>query len=198
MTADFTKKLNAFVFKVTLPVLLFYSLASRNFYDAWDGKFVLFCFLATCASIGLVMLISYPLCRTKRNVQGEFIQSAYRSSAAILGVMLSQNMYGTAGKIPMMILGAVPLYNIMAVIILSFSNQFGSHSVRAVPLHISERPEESAPDWYFLGLLWSLLQIPMPKILDTSLDSLGNTTSPLGLLALGASFNLGKSMSQIK
>jgi predicted permease len=199
MTADFTKKLNAFVFKVTLPVLLFYSLASRNFYDAWDGKFVLFCFLATCASIGLVMLISYPLCRTKRNVQGEFIQSAYRSSAAILGVMLSQNMYGTAGKIPMMILGAVPLYNIMAVIILSFfkpdRQPLSKELFRSTFLNVLKNPLLIG---IFLGLLWSLLQIPMPKILDTSLDSLGNTASPLGLLALGASFNLGKSMSQIK
>ncbi|WP_409337637.1 AEC family transporter [Eubacterium sp. F2] len=199
MTPDFTKKLNNFVFKVTLPVLLFYSLASKNFYEAWDGRFVLYCFLATCASIGLVILLSYLLCRTKRNVQGEFIQSAYRSSAAILGVMLAQNMYGSAGKIPLMILGAVPLYNIMAVLILSFykpdREPLSGKLIKSTLLNVLKNPLLIG---IFLGLFWSLLSIPMPKILATSLDTLGNTASPLGLLALGASFSLGKSLSQIK
>lgn len=199
MSADFTRKLNTFVFKITLPILLFYSLASRDFYDAWDGKFVLFCFLATCASIGLVILISYPLCRTKRDAQGEFIQSAYRSSAAILGVMLSQNMYGSAGKVPMMILGAVPLYNIMAVVVLSFykpeREPLSRKLFRSTLLNVLKNPLLIG---IFLGLVWSLLRIPMPKILGTTLENLGNTASPLGLLALGASFSLGKSLSQIR
>lgn len=51
---------------------------------------------------------------------GEFIQAAYRSSAALLGIAFIQNIYGNSGQAPLMIIGSVPLYNIMAVVVLSF------------------------------------------------------------------------------
>lgn len=35
--------INQFVFKVTLPVLLFGDLAKQDFAKAWNGKFVVFC-----------------------------------------------------------------------------------------------------------------------------------------------------------
>lgn len=52
---------------------------------------------------------------------GEFSQAAVRSSAAILGVALSTNIYGDAGMVPMMVLSAVPFFNVYAVLILQFS-----------------------------------------------------------------------------
>lgn len=49
---------------------------------------------------------------------GEFVQVCYRSSAAILGSAFLQSIYGDASMSSLMILGSVPLYNIMAVVIL--------------------------------------------------------------------------------
>ena len=85
MPEDFTAKLNRFVFLFPLPVMVFYDLASKNFREAWNGRFVFFCFAATLLSIGGITLISGPLCRKAPEERGEFIQAAYRSSAAILG-----------------------------------------------------------------------------------------------------------------
>lgn len=45
----FADKLNDFVFKVGLPVMLFKDLVESDFFTVWDGPFVLFCFLATLA-----------------------------------------------------------------------------------------------------------------------------------------------------
>ena len=92
-TESFTKTMNSFVFKVALPVLLFQDLSGEDFLAVWDGKFVLFCFLATLLSIALAILISYLW--KDRSVQGEFAQAAYRSSAALLGIGFIQNIYGT-------------------------------------------------------------------------------------------------------
>ena len=50
-----------------------------------------------------------------KSQRGEFIQGAYRSSAAILGIAFITNIYGNSGMAPLMIIGSVPLYNIMAV-----------------------------------------------------------------------------------
>ena len=53
-----------------------------------------------------------------KTLVGEFVQAGYRSSAAVLGVAFIQNIYGSAGMAPLMILGSVPLFNIFAVLIL--------------------------------------------------------------------------------
>ena len=64
--------LNQFVFKATLPVLLFGDLAKQDFAEAWNGKFVAFCFVVTLVSISLVALMSMAL--KDKSQRGEFIQ----------------------------------------------------------------------------------------------------------------------------
>ena len=50
--------MNKFVFKFSLPVLVFKDLADQDFAGTWNGKFVLFCFLVTSVSIILISLLS--------------------------------------------------------------------------------------------------------------------------------------------
>ena len=114
----FASKMNKFVFLVPLPVLLFEDLSTVDFSQVWNMKFVLFCFSVTLISIALAAAVSF-LWRD-RSIRGEFIQAAYRSSAALLGIAFIQNIYGDAGMAPLMIIGSVPLYNVMAVVVLSF------------------------------------------------------------------------------
>ncbi|MBR4889489.1 MAG: AEC family transporter, partial [Clostridia bacterium] len=110
-------KLNKFVFNAALPVLLFQDISGANFYEVWNTKFVLFCLAATVLSICIAVGLSYLM--KDKTKQGEFIQSSYRSSAAILGIAFIQNIYGNSGMAPLMIIGSVPLYNAMAVVVLS-------------------------------------------------------------------------------
>lgn len=121
MDGSFVDKMNSFVFKVALPVLVFQDLATVDFFEAWDWKFVVFCFLATLISITAVTLLSFLL--KDKSLQGEFIQASYRSSAAIFGIAFIQNIYGEADMGPLMIVASVPLYNIMAVVVLTGTRQ---------------------------------------------------------------------------
>ena len=98
--------------------LLFMNVAESDFIKVWDTKFVLFCFGATFCSIAISIGLSFLL--NPRDIQGEFVQASYRSSAAILGIAIIQNLYGDAGMAPLMIIASVPLYNVMAVMVLSF------------------------------------------------------------------------------
>ena len=120
----FASKMNKFVFLVPLPVLVFEDLATVDFAEVWDLKFVLFCFAATLVSIGIAAAVSC-LWRDK-SIQGEFIQASYRSSAALLGIAFIQNIYGNAGLAPLMIIGSVPLYNVMRSLCLLSSGRNGS------------------------------------------------------------------------
>ena len=186
--------LNQFVFKATLPVLLFGDLAKQDFAQAWNGKFVAFCFVVTLVSISLVALMSMALKDTSQ--RGEFIQGAYRSSAAILGIAFITNIYGNSGMAPLMIIGSVPLYNIMAVVVLSFTKP-GQNGMS--PELIKKTLKGIATNPIILGILagalWSVLRLPMPTILTKTVSSLGGLTTPLGLMAMGAAFNWSEAKS---
>lgn len=186
--------INQFVFKVTLPILLFGDLAKQDFAQAWNGKFVAFCFVVTLVSISLVAFMSIAL--KDKSQRGEFIQGAYRSSAAVLGIAFITNIYGNSGMAPLMIIGSVPLYNIMAVVVLSFTNpNQGGMSPALIKKTLKGIGTNPIILGILSGALWSVLRIPMPTILAKTVSSLGGLTTPLGLMAMGAAFRWSEAKS---
>ena len=119
----FVKTLNKFNFRITLPAMLFEDLLHSDFSSVWDSRYVLFCFFVTAISILSMWMLSSIFIKNK-DLVGEFTQACYRSSAAVLGLAFIQNIYGTSQMAPLMIIGTVPLYNVMAVVILSFKLSF--------------------------------------------------------------------------
>lgn len=197
MDEVFAAKMNKFVFLVPLPVLLFEQLATVDFSEVWDIKFILFCFVVTAISITISTLIS--LLWKDRSIKGEFIQATYRSSAALLGIAFIQNIYGTAGMAPLMIIGSVPLYNIMAVVVLSFfkpgNNSFDKALVKKTLKGIVTNPIIIG---IVAGFVWSALKLPMPLILHKTVSSIGATATPMGLMSMGATFEMKKATSKMK
>lgn len=197
MDEVFAAKMNKFVFLVPLPVLLFEQLATVDFSEVWDIKFILFCFVVTAISITISTLIS--LLWKDRSIKGEFIQATYRSSAALLGIAFIQNIYGTAGMAPLMIIGSVPLYNIMAVVVLSVfkpgNNSFDKALVKKTLKGIATNPIIIG---IVAGFVWSALKLPMPSILHKTVSSIGATATPMGLMSMGATFEMKKATSKMK
>ena len=197
MDEVFAAKMNKFVFLVPLPVLLFEQLATVDFSEVWDIKFILFCFVVTAISITISTLIS--MLWKDRSIKGEFIQATYRSSAALLGIAFIQNIYGTAGMAPLMIIGSVPLYNIMAVVVLSVfkpgNNSFDKALVKKTLKGIVTNPIIIG---IVAGFVWSALKLPMPLILHKTVSSIGATATPMGLMSMGATFEMKKATSKMK
>ncbi len=197
--------MNKFVFKVALPVLVFKDLAEQDFAGTWNTKFVLFCFITTSLSIVVIYLIS-GLVVKNRGKRGEFIQASYRSSAALLGIAFIHNIYGDAssGMGPLMILGSVPLYNIFAVAVLTMTADTDNE----------DKKEKASGDIYkktligivtnpiiigiAVGLIWSLLGIHQPKVLNTIVTNVGSLATPLGLMSMGATFEFKKAVADIR
>lgn len=197
MDEVFAAKMNKFVFLVPLPGLLFEQLATVDFSEVWDIKFILFCFVVTAISITISTLIS--LLWKDRSIKGEFIQATYRSSAALLGIAFIQNIYGTAGMAPLMIIGSVPLYNIMAVVVLSVfkpgNNSFDKALVKKTLKGIATNPIIIG---IVAGFVWSALKLSMPSILHKTVSSIGATATPMGLMSMGATFEMKKATSKMK
>lgn len=116
---NFVNKANKYVFHVALPVLLYKDLSKADFVSQFDIRFVLFCVIVTTIMFLGVWGLT-ELFMKEDTMKGAFVQASCRSSAAILGIAFIQNMYSDAGMAPLMILAAVPLFNIFSVVILTF------------------------------------------------------------------------------
>lgn len=193
-----TAKLNKFNFRTTLPALLFMDLSKADFRAVWDSRFVLFCITATLLSVGAAFLFS--LLHKDRSERGEIIQAAYRSSAAVLGIAFVNNIYGEATMAALMIVGTVPLYNIVAVTVLSLTSpdsagkksgkKLAADTVKGIitnPIIIG----------IIVGILWSLTGLKQPVILEKSVSYLGKMATPLSLIALGASFRTNEAKGKL-
>lgn len=194
---EFASKINSFVFHVPLPVLVFKDLATVDFVEVWDTKFVIFCFMATLLSIFMAAIISKVW--KDKSIQGEFVQASYRSSAAILGIAFIQNIYGNAGMGPLMVVASVPLYNVAAVVILTL---LGKEKKKMDKVLLAKTIKGILKNpiiiGIVLGFLWSLLRIPMPYIMEKTVTNVANIATPLGLMAMGAAFDWKKAFAKMK
>ncbi len=192
----FADKMNKFVFKVALPMLVFKELSTANFYELWDTRFVVFCFVASLlsilAAVGLSLLIK------NQSIRGEFAQASYRSSSALLGCAFVQNIYGSAGCASLMIIAAVPLYNVAAVLILNLMKpdrgKLDGEVLKKTFKGVITNPIIIG---IALGMAWSLLKIPQPSIMQKTVINMANLATPLGLMALGADFDIKQSKENL-
>lgn len=198
MDEPFVKTLNKFNFRVTLPVMLFEDLSGSDFRAVWDTKYVLFCFCVTFVCIFAVWIFSTILLKDK-DIVGEFTQGCYRSSAAVLGLAFIQNIYGTSQMAPLMIIGTVPLYNVMAVVILSFSgpgeHKLSKDGLKKSIIGIAKNPIIIS---IALGMIASILKMDFPLIIDKTIHNFAVLGSPLALIGLGAGFEGRKVIKKLK
>ena len=112
---------------------------------------------------------------------------------------IRDSIYGDAGLAPLMIIGSVPLYNMMAVVVLSF---FQPEQRKRDKLLWKKTLKGIVTNPIIIGiaagLFWSALRIPMPYVIEKTVSNIGAVATPLGLMALGASFDVQKALGKIK
>ena len=197
LNANFVAVSNKFNFKVTLPVLLFTDMAATDIRADFDGALVLFSALVTLVMFSAVWLLARLLLRD-RTLIGAFVQASCRSSVAVLGIAFITNIYGDAGVAPMMILGAVPLFNILSVIVLTFEGegaQSGVSNLKRAAVGIVTNPILIG---LVLGTLSGLLRIHYPPIVDKALDLVASLATPQALICIGAGFEGRKALAKLK
>lgn len=196
---NFVTVANKFNFQVTLPVLLLRDISSVDIRAVFDLNYVLFCAAASSACFWLIWA-GTKLFLKDRYMTGAFVQASFRSSAAVMGLAFIQNIYGTSAMGPLMILGAVPLYNIYSVIVLTFEGQQSQNAdkkgkIREACTNILKNPIIIS---IFLGLLLSLGNIRFPVMVEKTRNSVAQMATPLALVTLGAGFEGKKALTKLK
>ena len=196
---NFLSVADKYVFKVALPVLLFRDIATTNLKEGFQLNFVLFCMAATTIMfLGIWGLASLFI--KDKSMVGAFTQAAARGSAAVLGIAFVENIYGNSGMAPLMIVSAVPLFNIYSVIILTFCSQDNQ----------AENRKENIKKAFFnvlknpiiigiaLGVPFSLFNIQLPVILSKTIANVAGTATPIALLVVGANFEGSRAIAKLK
>lgn len=196
LTEGFTTVADKFVFKVALPVQLFQDIAAMDIRADFSGKFVVFCMIATTCMFAATWILGAVFLKDKSMV-GAFAQAAARGSAAILGIAFVENIYGDSGMTPMMIVAAVPLFNIYSVIILTVTSSEGKFNGALVKKLLVGVVTNPIILGIAAGMVWSLLRLPMPVFLSKSVHYIASTATPLALLVLGATFKGREALSKI-
>ena len=167
---EFADKMNRLVFLALLPVLLFKELSVSDFSAIWDLKYLLFCFFTTCLSIVIMCVISIFL--KDRSIRGEFIQAGFRSSAALLAYAFVKYVYGEAKVVALLVIGAVPLYNVASVVILMLLRPKQGKLNRVVLKNTLKGVMKNPLILGILaGMVWALLKIPQPVIMKKSIST---------------------------
>lgn len=197
----FVSVTNKFNFQVTLPFMVFRDLSAVDIKAVFDFKYVMFCALVTTVCF-FVIWGGAKLLLKDQTMTGAFVQASFRSSAAVMGLAFIENIYGSSAMGSLMIIGAVPLYNIFSVIVLTFEAQPDDADakrdmsrLKQAGINILKNPIIIS---IVLGLIVAYFQIDFPTIVDNTVGYIAKTATPLALIGMGAGFEGRKALTKIK
>ena len=195
---NFVTVANKFNFKVTLPFMLFKDIAGVDIKAVFDIKYVLFCAIVSTICFWGVWGTAKLLVRDK-TIRGAFVQSSFRGSAAVMGLAFIQNIYGSSAMGPLMIVSAVPLYNIFSVIVLTFEANDSTGidkkaKIRQAGINICKNPIILS---ILAGLIVGLLEIQFPTLVNKTVSNVAQMATPLALITIGAGFEGRKALAKI-
>ena len=195
---NFVTVANKFNFKDTLPFMLFKDIAGVDIKAVFDIKYVLFCAIVSTICFWVVWGTAKLLVRDK-TIRGAFVQSSFRGSAAVMGLAFIQNIYGSSAMGPLMIVSAVPLYNIFSVIVLTFEANDSTGidkkaKIRQAGINICKNPIILS---ILAGLIVGLLGIQFPTLVNKTVSNVAQMATPLALITIGAGFEGRKALAKI-
>ncbi len=199
----FFKKANAMVFKIFLPVLLFVNIYEIDSLKSLNFKAVIYSVVA----IFMIFLCGYliaHLVTKRRSHLGVLTQCSFRSNYAIIGIPLALSLGGEEAVAFASVLSvvAVPLFNCLAVIILS--HYVGEHKENA----LRDTLKKTAKNPLIIGVVAGIAVLVIRSFIPLdgagvpfftiegnipffykALKNLSSVASPLALVVLGARFD---------
>ena len=205
LTDDFLKIGNKFVFRVGLPFLLFYNIYNIDSLNNINWSVVIYSELIVIFAF-LIGIILVKLTIKEEKQKGVILQCVVRSNYAIIGIPLALSLGGESAVAFASVLSAVavPMFNVLAVIILShYSSEKEKGAVKKTLLRTVRNPLIIG---VFAGIAVLFIRSFIPigaeglpvftienslPFLYKALKNLAGVASPLALVVLGARFDFG-------
>jgi len=180
---------NQLVYYLAIPAMIFRAIAKSDFDSTFDARLV----VGTLLPIVIVFGLFWGLCivgRVKRQYRGTLIESAIHGNIGYIGLAIVFYYLGSeALAIAGILSGFVMLtHNALAVIALQVNVDVSKsgHGIKMVLLKIVGNPIIATA---LFSILFSMIGIQIPTIIDRTLAIIGNLALPLALLLIGASLS---------
>ncbi len=176
---------NKLVFKVFLPIMLFYNIYKTKSLEIFDLKLISF----TVIGILCVYILGYfvVLGATRDNAKrGVMLQGFFRSNYAILGIPIVNYICqgDTSGLASLMVAFVVPTFNVLAVVCLEGFRK-GKVNILSLVKGVLTNPLIIG---CILGAICLVLKVKLPVLIENAIIDISGIATPLSIIALGASF----------
>lgn len=192
----FVKAANKLIFNIALPIKLFCDVMKTSISEYFDIKFTVFVVMGTILSVIFIWILGLIFIREKSKL-GAFIHSSFRGNFLYIGLSIMENITGSIGnKAPLVLAFVIPLYNILAVIVLTVTDTSkGSNiSIKKTLLNIVKNPLIIS---ILAGIVASQFKLDLPIILTRTMGYFEVVVTPLALITIGATFSLQKSVQNL-
>ena len=182
-------RVSLLAFRFGLPLMLFAGAAQVDYGDLGSARYLL---AGVVGALGVTLLSwGYSKLRAHpRELQGIFVQSAFRSNLAIVGLALCVAAYGpqgtTLGALPVALMTA--LYNVLAVWVLGATLGSGNGAL-SMFLDMLRNPLILG---IAAGVLLAVSPLPVPAVVVPASELLSAFFLPLVLVCIGASMDLSR------
>ncbi|MDR1117130.1 MAG: AEC family transporter [Oscillospiraceae bacterium] len=189
------RKMNRVAFNVFLPILMFQNIYTGDLAASFNPKLLIY----AMATVLFIFFTSFFLVKrfVKDNpTRGVLVQSQFRSNFILFAVPALASIYGE-GNIAdagIMIAIIVPAYNMLAVI--TFEIFRGEKiKLKKILQGIMKNPIIIGS---VLGIVFQLLHIKLPFVLESTIADLSKTATPVALVILGGFFEFGVTKKWLK
>lgn len=184
-----SKKMNSAIFKLFLPVLIFYNVYTSEIADVFNAKLILYAVLSIFILVG-ILAAAVPLFEKDKKKIGVIIQGIFRSNFVIFGVPLSIALSGNSisGTVSVLVACVIPTFNLLAVIVLE-SFKGDKPDFKKILLGIVSNPLIISS---ILGFVFLFAKIKIYAPVESTLKGIAASATPLALIILGASIDIKK------
>lgn len=188
LTAEELRHVNKMVFEVFFFCMMFYSIYMTDIGHLFRPWLVIY---AAAGVLLTILLATFIVVRIEPSNarRGTMIQAMFRSNFVLVGVPVVSNLFSPEdlAVTTMMIAVIVPLYNVCGVLVLE-TFRGGEVRMRNMAKGLLHNPMILGA---ILGALCRLIELHLPMPILKPIGQVAAATTPVALIILGASFQLG-------
>ncbi len=195
---DFIGPANSLVFYIAIPAMIF-SAISRATLTAHFNIGILVITLVTAMVACILAWAFGRACRLKQGQLGSYVQISFHGNLGYIGLAVAFYYLGEDGFVKTSILTGflMIVQNLLSVLSLTFNAHppdSGRHS-RTIVRNLAGNPVILSA---MAGIVCSFLKVPIPLIVQRSLDILSGLALPMALLIIGASISFQEIHHKLK
>lgn len=190
ITPEFLEPANKLVYFLSIPAMIFSSIAKTSFHEQFDGKVL----SLTLFAVAIIYFTAYIISRLMEMMPdraGAYIQCSGQGNVGYIGLPIAFYYLGESGlaKAGIIVGFLMILQNILSVVSLQLHDVSGNQlpGIKSLMAKLLGNPVIIGA---MSGIMVSILEIPIPQVIVRSLDILGGLAPPMALLLIGASLSI--------